>query len=100
MATSRETVHLVVCFPNLLHVPFEITSPRTDAYNCIAWAATGEQDRWWEPISDRYWPPGVRREYSVEAFLEAFRSLGYLEFPSGSAEMEDNFEKIALYALR
>ena len=42
-----------------------------------------------------YWPKGVPREVTLEAFIAAYASLGY-EACSGG-DMEPGFEKIAIY---
>ncbi|MEG3937913.1 hypothetical protein QT995_07085 [Microcoleus sp. S36b_A3] len=36
-------------WPNLYRTDYQITSPKSQEYNCFAWAA-GEEDRWWQPI--------------------------------------------------
>ena len=56
----------------------------------------GRNDRWWWPDEDSYWPAGVPREETLEAFAQAFAQLGYEVCPS--AEAEADFEKIALFA--
>jgi hypothetical protein len=43
-----------------------------------------------------YWPPGAPFEETIDAFIEAFRTLGFLECPDGAYEI--GVEKIALYA--
>src|SRR5262249_26347171 len=65
--------------------------------NCIAWAA-GEHDRWWwpDPQMDYYWPDGVPREQTVEAFIEAYRTIGYEVCLDGVREA--GFQKIVIYA--
>jgi hypothetical protein len=42
------------------------------------------------------WPPGVVRERTLTAFLQAFATLGYTPCPDGS--LEPGWEKVALYA--
>jgi len=83
-------------FPNLNPSDFEIKSPSTPSYNCIGWAA-GKME-WWEPDLDHtyYWPPAVTREYTMSAYVAAFRSVGYQ--PCGTSVLEVGSEKIALYA--
>lgn len=91
MSTER----LVQAFPSLHFVEFKITSPETNRYNCIGWAA-GDTRRWWWPEHRRYWPPGVPREPTVEAFVQAFATLGYE--PCDSDGVEEGVERVALYA--
>ena len=74
---------------------FRITSLQDTGYNCIAWAAEGN-DRWWWPAQEYYWPEGVTREETVTAFIRAFETRGYL--PCGDGALEDGFQKVAIYA--
>jgi hypothetical protein len=74
-----------------------ITSPRTNAYNCIAWAA-GDTSRWWWPVplgGIAYWPSGVPREETVESFVAAFATKGFVPCQDGS--LENGVEKIAIF---
>jgi hypothetical protein len=73
---------------------FVVTSPPTNDYNCIAWAA-GDDEAWWWPAEDRYWPPEVPRVQTVAAFFAAFALLGY-EVCSDTT-LEPDFEKVILY---
>ena len=75
---------------------FLITSPETPNYNCVAWAAE-EDSRWWWPdtMGDYYWPTQVPRDNTVEAYLGAFRTLGYE--PCDNVILEMGFKKIAIY---
>jgi hypothetical protein len=84
-------------FPALRQVGFEITSPRDQRYNCVAWAA-GDVTRWWWPAESpfAYWPPGADREESVASFIQAFAILGYERALSG--DLEPQFEKVAIFA--
>lgn len=84
-------------FPRLQDFNFEVTSPATRIYNCIAWAAEDNLRWWWsDPENICWWPPGVRRELTIAAFVDAFSTLGYrLHFDSS---LEAGFEKVALYA--
>jgi hypothetical protein len=84
-------------FPNLQDEDRDITSAATSRYNCIAWAAD-DSSAWWEPDPDDtyYWPVGAPRNYTMLAFIEAFRTKGYEICESGS--IETGFEKVALYA--
>ncbi len=88
--------NLEYLFPNLVHGGYSITSPRSPFYNCIAWAA-GDVEAWWEPdmMNHYYWPPGVPREYSVDAYRRAYEKLGFSE--CSGTDLEEGFEKIAIY---
>ncbi|MEE3717624.1 hypothetical protein V2H45_12740 [Tumidithrix elongata RA019] len=83
-------------WPNLAMTKYEITSRYTSEYNCLAWAV-GEDDCWWSPLpeEDYYWPEGVPREHTLQAFVKAYQIYGY-EI-CDSSELEIGFEKIAIY---
>jgi hypothetical protein len=89
--------HLEAIFPNLAMTRYEITSPATSRYNCIAWAAT-DTNRWWwpDPLGIYFWPENVPRTEAPASFVEAFRGFQYE--PCGN---DDSFEDIqhALNAL-
>ena len=87
-----------ISFPDLVATGYRVTSPTATAYNCFAWAA-GEDDRWWNPLepeSPYYWVDGVPAELTIEAFVRAYGTLGFL--PCEGSELEVGFEKIVLYA--
>jgi hypothetical protein len=89
---------LEALFPGLARGGAQVTSPRDNDYNCIAWAA-GDTTKWWWPgpnADEEYWPAGVPREVSLAAFQRAFASLGYT--PCEGADLEAGFEKVALFA--
>lgn len=83
-------------FPSLKKTGFDITSPRTEEYNCIAWAV-GDISKWWWPdkLFQYYWPPNVPRNEFLESFIEAFENMGYeiCEKP----DFEEGIEKISIY---
>lgn len=83
-------------FPHLRGAPYEITSPAQPDYNCIAWAA-GDSSRWWEPdgFGLYYWPESVPRKYTLEAYTEAFRRIGF-EVCEDST-VEPGWEKVAIF---
>ena len=81
-------------FPRLHQTQFEITSPRTIEYNCIAWAADDPHNWWWP--GGKYWPGGVTPDDSLVSFTAAFAMLGYSICPS--PEIEIGVTKVALYA--
>jgi hypothetical protein len=93
MVTPLETV-----FPGLARGGYRITSLRDTDYNCIAWAV-GDTHAWWWPGRDaerEYWPSGVPRERTRDAFEAAFASLGYTVCDGEGPEA--GYEKIALFA--
>ena len=72
-------VHLMLeaIFPRLASSAYAITSPKSDAYNCIAWAASDVHHWWWPvPAEETFWPLAVPREATLEAFVAAFATLG------------------------
>lgn len=82
--------------PNLVPETYEITSSATRRYNCIAWAAGEDFRNWWPDSFDvGYWPPGVPRQVTIQAFIRAYGALGYRPCIDGA--LEPGVEKIALY---
>jgi len=84
-------------FPRFRQAGYSITSPESDDYNCIAWAA-GDTARKWDPdpTSGRYWPEGVPRTLDVESFIQLFTNKGGYSPCDGDA-LEQGFEKIAIF---
>lgn len=80
-------------FPNLSSSSFEVTSELSLEYKCIAWAA-GDNSRWWWPTGG-YWPINDTRT-TVDSFLRAFATIGYL--PADDDSLEAGYEKVAWYA--
>lgn len=78
-------------FPNLVPDGYILSSPKTHAYNCVAWAA-GDASRWWEP--GIYWisTPGDE----LAALSGLFATLGFS--PCIGEDLESGFEKVALHA--
>jgi hypothetical protein len=83
-------------FPQLTGTAYQVTSPATPGYNCIAWAA-GDESRWWEPdtFGLYHWPAGVPRLYTLDAFVEAFRQLGFEKCSDGS--YQPGWEKVVIF---
>ncbi len=85
-------------FPNLTPTNYHITSPVDFDYNCIAWAADDPTRWWWPDVQNqKYWPSDVPREETLEAFILAYATLGYVVCDSGNSE--DGFDKIVIYCL-
>jgi hypothetical protein len=87
---------LVELFPNLQEKGYDLTSPETPFYNCVAWAA-GDTARWWwpDPNDQYYWPPGIPRNETLQAFILLFNNIGYTVCVD--AKYEEAFEKVAIY---
>jgi hypothetical protein len=92
----RQAIHLELRYPNLALTEYAITSPRSQEYNCFAWAAR-DQSRWWQPTPEDefYWVQGVPMEETLSAYIQAYQVLGYA--PCDGAALEVGYEKIALY---
>lgn len=82
-------------FPGLSAADYQVTSPSDVRYNCIAWAAD-DSTQWWEPSPRGYWPPDVQQELTLDAFTQAFASIGYE--PCETDELKRGVEKVALFA--
>lgn len=88
---------LIGIFPLLKgDVNFEILSPETPIYNCIAWAMQME-DRWVDPymIPGHWWPNGVAKSISPESLVQAFEAVGFSV--TSDCKIEDDFDKVVLY---
>ena len=83
-------------FPNLAAAGYEVTSPGSLIYNCIAWAA-GDDQQWWEPLSGPgyYWPEDVSQSYAMETLVKVYERLGYSVCEDRN--LESGYEKVALY---
>jgi hypothetical protein len=83
-------------FPSL--IDYEVTSPITSAYNCIAYAA-GDENRWWEPAAfpspGYFWPHGAERGDGLRVLESCFRAIGFEVCADGT--WEDGYTRVALY---
>ena len=86
-------------YPHLVREGYRETSPFDRAYNCIAHAA-GDDKRWWWPGGGKnsYWPRTAPNKLTVQAFVDAFSTLGYSVCKNGN--LEPGFEKIAIYSFK
>src|SRR2546427_2505133 len=92
-----EQLELKIQFPNIDFASTEKTSPKNATYNCIAWAAQENSRKWWpDRMHQLYWPPGIPREATLDAFVKAFEAQGYQTCSDASLEVV--FEKIAIYS--
>jgi hypothetical protein len=85
-------------FPNLASETFSETSGKDPFYNCIAFAASETRKVWWPFPKKAFWPSGVPRELTLNAFRAAYGTLGFEECNRG--DLEEGFEKVAIYTLR
>lgn len=88
---------LISVFPKLGIDPvFEVESPDTSEYNCIAWAM-GFDDRWVDHLPDysiarkKWWSEGAERDYRPETLVAAFEKMGFEE--CGDDMMEQGYDK-------
>ncbi len=81
-------------FPNVSNDNHQVTSKRTPAYNCIAWAA-GMDNVWWDPAPGYTWPDSATRDYTYAALVSAYEAIGFVQ--CDNENVEPSFEKIALY---
>jgi hypothetical protein len=97
MVFPGNIVRIISKFPLLTSNNWRLTSPATNEYNCIAWAAH-DAERWWWPDmdGDAFWPSEVSRQVTLDAFVAAYGLVGYSICATG--HLEDGFEKIAIYA--
>lgn len=47
--TPQADALIKAIFPNQKDDEYEVTSPQTRGYNCIAWAAD-DMEKWWCPV--------------------------------------------------
>ena len=99
MPFTLEDALLLNRFPGLSRSHFRTTSESTPRYNCIAWAAQ-ETDRFWWPAdhAGAFWPAGIAREETIDAFVAAFATKGFAV--CSESTLEPGFEKIAFYVDR
>jgi hypothetical protein len=84
-------------FPLLGPLGYTVTSEATWDYNCIAWAVGNDDAVWWpDPFNQYFWPQGIPRSVTLQAFRQMFESRGYRV--CDSPDPEPSFEKVAIYA--
>ena len=94
MGESDGTDELVGIFPKLAAEGFKVVAPRSNQYNCIAFAA-GDTGRWWYFYQPDYWPVHAPRSNSITSLVEVFAGLGFERCRDSG--IEPGFGKIALY---
>lgn len=74
---------------------YALTSPPSDEYNCIAYAA-GDTTSWWSYVPGYNWPAGVKRGDAAEYLIAVFEDMRYKV--CNDAGLETGYEKVAIYA--
>ncbi|TAE72750.1 MAG: hypothetical protein EAZ85_08915 [Bacteroidetes bacterium] len=82
-------------FPNSKKEPFEITSPETPEYNCLAWAMHDTQ-RWWDTEDDDFWID-TNKDNLLQTLIEMCQKLGFQI--CDNSQLKQNYEKIALFSV-
>lgn len=94
MGKNKKNYLSVRSFPNSLHEPFEITSPETANYNCLAWAMK-DNSKWIECDEDYFWFDGIPRDNKLSTIISIFEKKGFQQ--TKNIEYEDNTELVALF---
>ncbi|MEZ0006272.1 hypothetical protein ABH942_001635 [Flavobacterium sp. 28YEA47A] len=84
-------------FPNTYKIePFRITSPATQAYNCIAWAF-GDDTKWYWPTPNNmyYWPKNIPAVEEADSFIRLYSLIGYQV--CDTPQFEEGIEKITIF---
>lgn len=68
----------------------------TSDYQCIAWAACDDTQRWWPEMQDYHWPDVPTNDSTVASFILGFKTLGYRRCKN--PEFEFGYQKVAIYA--
>jgi len=83
LADKKELLH-----PNLRTHGYKVTSEDTEfkkvKYNCVAWAALTDTEKWWEPPGTEpgtFWPKGILADGSFQSYVELFKLLKYKVLP-------------------
>lgn len=92
MPTSDPTIERK--FPLAKQEGYQITSPETPSYNCIAWTI-GRNDKWMWPHPDYFWPTNLSYSAKLSVFIKLYESYGYIICKD--EKYEKGFEKIAIY---
>ena len=99
MVTSETDPGIESNFPAARGDGYASTSPADPDYNCIAWAAGESSRHWWptpHPVTGVFWPGGVPRKPTLQAFIQAYGSIDYKDCQRDGS-LEEGYEKIALY---
>lgn len=93
---AQEARLLEAHVPGLEGAEYEVTSPSSRAYNCVAWSLDDSARWWWPaPMGGYYWPQHLPVLPGMDTFTAPFREEGYAECES--ADLEPSIEKVAVY---
>ncbi|MBI4648181.1 MAG: hypothetical protein HY738_16760 [Bacteroidia bacterium] len=82
-------------FPNSFDAQFEISSPKTCKYNCLAWAMN-DNTKWWDYEDDYYWVAGIEKNGKLKTFIKLLECFNYKK--TNTASYESGYDKIALFS--
>lgn len=89
---------IIQFFPKLaIDANFSVTSPCTDAYNCLAWAANKDNIFWWPaqpPVDGVEWPIDDY-DTTFHTLFKVYEKIGYIECDNW--QFDAKLKKIALY---
>lgn len=97
---SRRKPSFEKWWPNLLRTTYTVIDKASMRYNCFAWSIN-RTDFWFAPdpqmnrVGKVFWPPEVPREYTLDAFIQAYATFGFVL--CDNTEVELGFEKVVLY---
>ena len=91
-------VFIESAFPEIREEGYKITSQETADYNCFAWVV-GDTSQWWSPLENAgyFWPPDTPQTLDVRNFVKLYATHGGYA-PCKDSQLENGFEKIAIYA--
>lgn len=98
--SSRRKPSFERWWPNLRPTGYTVTDEASMRYNCFAWSIH-RIDCWLDPdpemqkAGENCWPSEIPREYTLEAFIQAYATFGFT--PCDNYELEDGFEKVVIY---
>jgi hypothetical protein len=91
---SRKEIELDL--PGLGITNYEIVSEEDERYNCVSWANRDKKQFWWPfPRYGTYWPPGVKRDRTLDAFIKVFEVQSYQQ--CDTADFEPGVDKVAIF---
>ena len=98
--SSRRKPSFERWWPNLRRTGYTVTDEASNDYNCFAWSIH-RTDFWFAPdpemnkVGKVFWPSEIPREYTLEAFIQAYATFGFTV--CDNTELEFGFEKVVIY---